>query len=316
MNIFAAVPVISGPQKDMKKEKLFWLVSTEHLENRLWFRDDEDFKTGMNYVAAQAASSYVSVLAFILMSNHVHFVLFGTHEETLAFANSFKMRFARFVRRKYGQKEFLRRNCVDLRVLSRNDEGVERGIAYVHMNSVAANICSAPNQYQWGSGNVLFKQLKPEGRRLGSVSERERKRLLHCSVEMPSHWLLGHEGYILPSSFVARKEAEIIFHTPKRMNYFLSSSSKARKMLVSKEDSMPSFRDQIVVAAVPDLCRTLFGRESLDGLEPYQIGEVLRQIRYRFSSNVDQIARVAGLSYSEAARLLDQMHLSSQNMGR
>lgn len=299
-------------KKDMKKEKLFWLVSTEHLENRLWFRDDEDFKTGMNYVAAQAAEADVSVFAFILMSNHVHFVLFGTHDETLAFANSFKMRFARFVHRKYGEKEFLRRNGVDLRELSRNDEGVERGIAYVHMNSVAANICSAPTQYQWGSGNVLFNQLKQEGRRLGCVSERERKRLLHCSIDMPAHWLLGHDGYILPSSFVARKEGETIFHTPKRMNYFLSSSSKARKIIVSKEDSMPSFRDQIVVAAIPDLCRTLFGRESLNGLESDQIGEVLRQIRYRFSSNVDQIARVTGLSYSEAARLLDQMRLSSQ----
>lgn len=300
----------------MKKEKIFWLVSTEHLEDRLWFRDDEDFKTGMNYVAVQAANSDVAVLAFILMSNHVHFVLFGTHDDTLAFITNFKMRFARFVRRKYGQKEFLRGNGVDLRVLSLNDEGVERGMAYVHMNSVAANICSASNQYPWGSGNVLFNQVKPDGRRLGTISERERKRLLHCSLDMPSYWLLGHDGYILPSSFLARKEAENIFRSPKRMNYFLTSSSKARRIMVSNEDSMPSFRDQIVIAAIPDLCRTLFGKESLEWLGSDQIGEVLRQIRYRFSSNVDQIARVTGLSYSEAARLLDQMQLSSQIQGR
>ena len=86
--------------------------------------------------------------------------------------------------------------------------------------------------------------------------------------------------------------------------------------MVSNEDSMPSFRDQIVIAAIPDLCRTLFGKESIEWLGSDQIGEVLRQIRYRFSSNVDQIARVTGLSYSEAARLLDQMQLSSQIQGR
>ena len=32
-----------------------YLVSTDHLEEGLWFRDDEDFITGMNYVAIQAA---------------------------------------------------------------------------------------------------------------------------------------------------------------------------------------------------------------------------------------------------------------------
>ena len=55
-----------------------YLLTTDHLEEGLWFREEEDFKVAMNYVAIQAAcSSTVTVLAFILMSNHVHFVLQG-----------------------------------------------------------------------------------------------------------------------------------------------------------------------------------------------------------------------------------------------
>lgn len=69
----------------------YYLISTEHLEDALWFRDDEDFATGMNYVAIQAAlMPEVIVLVFILMSNHVHFVLYGTREEVTAFVNGFK----------------------------------------------------------------------------------------------------------------------------------------------------------------------------------------------------------------------------------
>ena len=50
--------------------KKIYLLSTDHLEDGLWFRDDEDFCVAMNYVAIQAASSpEVAVLAFILMSN-------------------------------------------------------------------------------------------------------------------------------------------------------------------------------------------------------------------------------------------------------
>ena len=29
----------------------YYLVTTEHLEESLWFRDEEDFATGMNHVA-------------------------------------------------------------------------------------------------------------------------------------------------------------------------------------------------------------------------------------------------------------------------
>lgn len=106
----------------MRNEKKIWLVTTDHLEDRLWFRVEDDFKAGMNLVAVQASLSDVIVLAFILMSNHVHFVLYGTREEVLAFIHGFKMRYARYLQLKYDLREFLRRNGVDLREIP-EDEG-------------------------------------------------------------------------------------------------------------------------------------------------------------------------------------------------
>ena len=49
----------------------------------------------------------------------------------------------------------------------------------------------------------------------------------------------------------------------------------------------------------------LYGRTSMTGLSTEETVEVLRQIRFRFSSNINQIARVAGFSYADAAQLLD-----------
>ena len=72
--------------------KKCYLVSTDHLEDGLWFRDDEDFITGMNYVAIQAYLSKVTVQAFILMSNHLHFVIYGRWQEVKAFINGIKSR--------------------------------------------------------------------------------------------------------------------------------------------------------------------------------------------------------------------------------
>ena len=288
--------------------KRIYLLSTEHLKKGLWFRDNEDFRLAMNYVAIQAASSPdVVVLAFILMSNHVHFVLVGTDEAVDAFINGFKHRYSIYYRRKYGVKEFLRHNGVDKQSISDSDEGPEKAIAYVQMNCVAANICTHPSQYPWGTGNTFFNPSCIAGKRLADLSGRARMKLMHSeSGLLPDDWSIGVDGYILPSSYVDVTRVEMIYHTPRRMNYFLFNSSKAKKRLVADEH-LPSFRDQTILSALPELCRSLFQKDFFSQLYPDEQSEFARQIRFRFSADATQIARVCGITYAEAAILLDSV---------
>ena len=287
----------------------YYLVTTDHLETGLWFREEKDFVAGMNFVAIQAHKSKVTVLAFILMSNHVHFVLCGRWKEVKAFIDGLKSRHSKYLHLKYGTFEFLRRNGVDIQEVSSLDEGFEKAIAYTQMNSVAANICSHPSQYPWGTGPLFFNASKRSGTRLGDLSKRARIRSFHCcDGDLPSEWLVGEEGYILPESFVDIQSVESIYRTPKRMNYFLVNSSKAKKRLEAPGDgSMPAFRDQVILTALPDLYRSLFQKQCFEELTSEEQAESLRQIRFRFCSNVHQIARVTGLSYEEAARMLDSV---------
>ena len=287
--------------------KKFWLITTDHLEDGLWFRDDEDFVTGMNYVAIQAALSPIVILCFILMSNHVHFFLYGTREQALAFAYAYKQRYSRYVREKYGIKELLRGNGIDIREVPLAGEAREKVAAYIQMNCVAANICSHPSQYQWGTGDVFFNAAKPRGVRMKTLSKRARIRMLHSrEVDLPGEWVISDAGYILPSSYVGISQMESIFHSARRMNFFLFSSSKARKKIETSEASLPAFRDQIILTALPDLYSSLFQKEKFSDLSHDERVEALRQIRFRFCANVNQIARVTGLTYETAARLLDQ----------
>ena len=122
--------------------KRIYLLSTEHLEDGLWFRDEEDFKVAMNYVAIEAARHpEVQVLAFILMSNHVHFVLKGTRKDVKDFVENFKRRYSIYYQKKYGIRKFLRHNGLDIKLIPYEDEAVEKAIAYVLMNCVGAGIC-------------------------------------------------------------------------------------------------------------------------------------------------------------------------------
>lgn len=282
-----------------------WLITTDHLTDRIWFRDEEDFKVGMNLVAILACSLPVEILSFTLMSNHVHFVLAGSYEQVERFINEFKRRYAQHVRKKYGVKEFLRGNGVDIRPLDGTEESQEWGIAYVQMNCVAANICLSPTNYPWGTGNAFFKVGRTQGRRLDSFSGRARMRLLHSEQKLPPDWIVGEEGYILPESYVNVERVESLFRTPKRMNYFLQNSSKAKRRLAAAE--CPSFSDQLVLSAIHDLCHSLFRKSSLETMDWKERAELIKQLRYRFSSDPQQLARVTGLSYETVTAMLDEM---------
>ena len=295
--------------------KKVYLLSTDHLENGLWFRDLEDFKVAMNYVAILAAQTpEVIVLAFILMSNHVHFLLKGKEADVTAFLERFKARYSLYYRRKYGVREFLRRNHVDKLEIPTGDnvkvtdnEALVKAVAYVQMNCVAANICAHPSQYAWGTGATFFNSSPRGGVLLSNLSGRARKRLFRSeSVDLPEDWRVSEGGFILPSEYVDIKSVETCFRSPQRMEFFLWNSSKVKKR-IQGDQNLPAFRDQSILAVVPDLCRALFRRTSFSELTASEQAEFARQIRYRFSADPNQIARVCGISYEQAARLLDSV---------
>lgn len=283
--------------------KRYYLITTDHLMDRLWFRDDEDFRVAMNYVAIAAFLSGVLVLAFILMSNHVHFVVGGSQEKVLLFINKFKQLYAAHYRRKYGVCELLRRNGVDFREVRDDDESLERAIAYVMMNSVAANICLEPSGYPWGSGDTLFNNQTVSGPSLGELSRRAQIRLLKSNVELPGIYRIAPEGYVYPASYIPVRGVEALFRTPKRLGFFLRTSTKARLRLEGK--AVPSFRDQIISAASADLCNSLFRAGGIRDLSQEQKAELLRQLGHRLSADLKQLSRVTGIPYEEAAKLLD-----------
>lgn len=167
----------------LKVMRKIWLVTTEHLEDELWFRDLDDFRVGMNFVAIEAAEHpNVDILTFILMSNHVHFLMKAELQDVEKYMRQFKHRYSIYVRKKWGIKKILRRNGLDIREIPCYDESVERAFAYIQVNCVVANICAHPCQYPWGTGDTFFSPERPMSlKRIGDLSARERERFLHTA---------------------------------------------------------------------------------------------------------------------------------------
>lgn len=281
----------------------FFLVSTEHLENALLFQDEDDYRAAMNMVAICAFTTGVKVIAFILMSNHVHFVLMCSREDSKLFTDRFKMLYGKHFCRKYGAKNFLRRLEVDTRELYLNDDSLPRGIAYVQVNCVAANLAPSASLFPWGTGATFFNVAPASGQKLGELSRRQQHKILHTKVDLPQDYLLSSTGYVLPCSYVPVEFVESLFRSPNRYNYYLSTSSKSKRRL--DKDAAPSFSDYIVKGAIQDLTRSLFRTDNFDNLSSGQQAELIRQLQRRFSADPKQLARCSGLTLSEINRMLD-----------
>ena len=283
---------------------VFYFVTTDHLEINLWFRDEQDFKACMNSVAIVSFLCGVNILAFILMSNHVHFVLECTYDEAVRFITALKKRHAQYLSGRYGVRKPFRRNGVDIREVSPQDESLERSIAYVQMNSVAANICANPFDYQWGTGNTFFRNTAQTGQRLDGMSMRAVERCVSGRTKLPGDYLMRPDGYIDPCSYVKVSFVEAVFRTPKRYLMFLNGSSKAKKTL-SSERSIPVFRDHVLIPAVKEIVYSLYRAQSIKELDYEKQAEVIRQIRRRFSADIHQISRVTGIGMDQVTHLLE-----------
>lgn len=287
--------------------RLFF-ITTKHLENKVWFRDDEDYKVGMNKVALVSELLGIHVISFILMSNHVHFLIAcETRQEAEKFIDMFKNQYSRHVQHKYCVRELLRRNEVDIQEIENQNEAIERVVAYIQMNCVAANICSHPSQYLWGTGTCFFTEAHSKGISTETLSKSKLRHMCHSNQDLPGTYLVSELEYILPESYVDIAAVERLFGTPKRYNYFLVSSSKVKKKMSSEDAAMPSFKDQLVISAISDLTHSLFQKAHVSQLTFEECAELLKQLRYRFSSNIQQLSRTTGLKYEEVAKMLDSL---------
>lgn len=279
----------------------FYFVTSDHLEDREWFRDEKDFRMGMNAVAVVSDKAAVHILAFVLMSNHVHFVLSAESEkDAVFFLHKLKRYHAAHLRRRYGEKEFLRKNGVHIQEVWVNDESLERSIAYTLMNPVVARLCASPQLYRWGSGACYYSTLPVYGTKLSSLSQRESDRILHSRQKMKRDLLISEDGMVLPQSFVLTTFVEKIYRSSSRFNYFLRNTASARQKKEFGLTQYAMFRDQIVRDAVPDICLTLFGKESFSQLDAGEKAQLAGELRKRFNADAKQIARVLEIKLAAA----------------
>ena len=131
----------------MEQEKHFRHICTAGLEKEIIFKTDADYIFGMNSIPVCMADRDISMHAFCLMDNHVHFIAHGTEEDCGEFIKAYRKRL--FTLADMSSADICMKEIDDT-------EYLKRAIAYVLRNPPAAGLAVLPTHYRWSSGPLYF----------------------------------------------------------------------------------------------------------------------------------------------------------------
>ena len=255
------------------------------------FKDKSDYIAGINRLAICHLRTNAKIVAYVLMDNHVHFVLYGTTSQCKQFITKYKQLTGTWIHIKYNLTGFLKQLPTKILHL-KTEERLLNTIAYIDRNPVVAGYKYLPTEYPWGSAQYMFKGCREENTKtLASLSRRNKRILFGTRVILPDNWQINDEGMICPNSFMDTSIVESCFKTPVKYSYFL-----ARKLegIVNQEleFAQKSFIPDIELRKiVKEIIQQEYDTENISELDVTGRLSIARKLRYNYSATLKQIAR-------------------------
>lgn len=265
------------------------------------FQDEEDFIAGVNRVGLCVLKTCIEVVAFILMDNHVHFVLYGSAVKCKAFINMYKRLTGRWISNKYGLSDYLRLLPTEM-IRIKDEESLMNTIAYIDRNSIVAGYKYMPCEYPWGTARYMFRDesngaMRDMCIRIGSMTIDQQRAVMKTRIRVPEDWLICPNGMVLPSSFMDLGHVERIFKTPARYSYFLAKKLEGSVELQMHESRMTFMPDKDLRKVTKQISHELYGVDDVRSLDVKSRLVIARKLRYDYASTVKQISRMLYLDH-------------------
>lgn len=268
------------------------------------FNDQDDFKAAMNRIAVCTLRIPVSILAFVLMDNHFHFVIRSSEDDAIKFANEFK----RLTGTWFSRKKIHPSGLIHLpvKVIHIEDSNYLKAVlCYVIKNPIKARL-GMFYDYPWGSGSLYFRTQKrlPEGvLPAGTYTKRGIRELCRTRTNIPDDWLIS-DGLILPENYVSVSEAEQLLRTYRAYMYFLS---------LNKDDAIDGDMGEWNELQLTDselrverniFIKQRFAQANITKLNAEQRLLTARHLRRKYLCSKGQIARIVLLPYETVCKHL------------
>lgn len=277
------------------------------LKQEILFASDEEFIAGMNRIAVCLANNIamgraIVIIAFCLMDNHFHFILFGREEDCDLFVANYKKLLLMWIAKH-------RDNSISEQVETGHwfipQEKVADKIAYVLRNPVAAGLKVVPHGYRWSSAHLMFSDWRPEEYLpVSELSDRAIKRICNTNIRLPKDWLIIKDTVVWPGSYVDVEAAENFYRSTGSFMFVLNNSNvdkDAAEEMMAGAFSLPD--SQVKMQAISMIAR-YFGKSQISSCSAEERGRVAILLKKELNCNNKQLARVLHLRLEDVQAAL------------
>ena len=219
-----------------------WHVFSDGTRADIPFDTVEDKVFGWNSVAICAEIAGVRVWVVTVNDTHFHSLVKGTKERVERYRSLLQQRL---------QRHFPDDNVhVASKPVVIREKALSR-FMYAYRNCMDF-YRKLPGEYPWGCGHIYFSEKRSffKGRRIDSLTWRERMALFRTKHPLPPQWQMDENGRILPECFVDYGAVERFFRSPRAFIAFL---------YVRKEDEaaikQEIYQDYLESRSIQDLRR-------------------------------------------------------------
>lgn len=136
---------------------LFQNVGQKGHNDQVIFYDDDDRRKYLQCLHRACEKYEVILVAYVLMSNHVHLILHGEISQFDLVFKSLGSTYVRWFNRKYGSSGTLWNSRFYSKPINSREQ-LLRTAVYVFNNPVTAGIVDNPNDYEWSSLRHLTRK--------------------------------------------------------------------------------------------------------------------------------------------------------------
>ena len=287
--------------------KRYYHYCSRGLKQEILFASEEEFIAGMNRIAVCLANNLamgmdIAIIAFCLMDNHFHFILFGTEEDCDLFAANYKKLLLMWIAK---HREAAISEPVEIGHWFLPQEKVADKIAYVLRNPLAAGLKVTPQGYRWSSAHLMFTDWMPEDYLpVSELSERAVKRICNSNISLPKDWFIINEKSVWPGSYVNVEAAENLYRSTGSFMFVLNNSNvdkDAAEEMMAGAFSLPD--SQVRMRAISLISR-VFEKSQITSCSAEERGRVAILLKKELNCNNKQLARVLHLRLEDVQMAL------------
>ncbi|MCM1178264.1 MAG: hypothetical protein NC335_11040 [Bacteroides sp.] len=278
----------------------WWHLYTPGKSTPMFLCTDEDYCFTMNLMARCAFESRtLKIVAFELMSNHIHMIISGELPMIEILFTDFRKRMKRYFTRKGLKLPYMfqmqTKAIADLNALRNN-------IVYTNRNGYVVNPDHTPFSYPWGTGRYYFNHF-PISDTLGGLNYNTKRMMFRSRIpEVPEECLVI-DRYIAPVSYCALELGMAMFRDAHQYFAMVSKNVESYSSLAAELHDKEFLTDAEMFAVTGKIMRDMYGLASAKELDKSQKLDLARKLHYEYHSSNGQIRRIIGLNQYEVDSL-------------